>query len=161
MISQVEKEAYSGCCRNREGEYPKQTMLSGQLECSRRRIMVSLSNSMREEGLDTLSQVEDKSRCKGAWKREECMGPAGTCYHYSDEEYWGRGKRWEVVSRQVLDHKELWTLAFVPRMTWSPTIPSPPGFIWTLESMYKHFPFPKKFLNGHLVKKVVLRIKIG
>lgn len=144
MISQEEKEACSGCCRNREGEYPKQTMLSGQLECSRRRLMVNISNSMREEGMDTLSQVEDKSQCKGAWKREECMGLAGTCYHYSDEAYWGRRKRLEVVSRQVLDHKELWTLAFVPRVTWSPTIPPPPGFIWALESMCKTLSISKE-----------------
>ena len=59
------------------GKCPKETMLGGQLECSRRRIMVNISYSMREEGMNTLSQVKDKSTYKDAWKREECMDLQG------------------------------------------------------------------------------------
>lgn len=122
------------------GSVPKETMLGGQLECSRR-IMVNISNSMREEGMNTLSQVKDKSTyTKMHGRGEERMDLQGPTI-ITARAYWGRGKRWEVVSRQVLDHKKLWILTFVPRMTWSPTTPSPPGLIWALENMWNTFHF--------------------
>ena len=54
--------------------------------------MVNISNSMREEGMDTLSQVEDKD----IWKREECMDLQGptiiTVRRHTGEEV--RDERW-------------------------------------------------------------------
>lgn len=58
--------------------------------------MVNISNSMREEGMDTLSQVEDKSTRKDIWKREECMDLQGptiiTVRRHTGEEV--RDERW-------------------------------------------------------------------
>lgn len=58
--------------------------------------MVNISNNMREEGMDTLSQVEDKSIHKDAWKREECMDLQGptviTVRRHIGEEV--RDERW-------------------------------------------------------------------
>lgn len=69
--------------------------------------MVNISNSMREEGMNTLSQVKDKSTYKDAWKREERMDLQGPTIITARgilgrEEMRGGGR--------AVDHKELWIL---------------------------------------------------
>lgn len=54
--------------------------------------MVNISNSMREEGMNTLSQVKDKSTYKDAWKREERMDLQGPTI-ITARGILGRGKR--------------------------------------------------------------------